>query len=1581
MEDHNYLRDPNVSLDGTAHRHGADSIPDPEDDDFHVGPAGEPEFDSHNGNSSRHEDTEDIDAPGRPYSSASHSMQSFEGDGTESHRGTEDDVFSDRSPRSSIHSADEHCGQDGIEDMTEKGNLSPDVRSRVTSGVSMSGASAVSDLSRYEKEDFVPTSRSSRPAFRSPSSVRAMQMSSPTPSIYSSSTHSGKRQNGLPTISRVGSPSASAQYSSRGRSTPSRFRRAEPAPLVLLHVTLLPPRWVYGDVVNHFESRKIQPIAFSGEGMKNLRSAWRQLQDRLGDTEMERGILLPHPQNDYEVLEERLLEALELPLRRRARILECGHYLGPSNEMTLNDDIEDDFDDFSDDEREAVVKKEKRHWCKSCKGDIKYQELGSERVFRMKVYASNGLMSAGAWEACWREMERVDIEVEPIIDSAVQSDLARLAALFEQDQRKQLDQQSEEGQRRQRFEEERQSLEAQRRQFEEQRQQLENQRRSIEDEQHQHLEDARRQELVEEHRILDQQRQQLEEARQQFEEERRHRLEEEELRRLQREEDEQKFSSRSMSRASYAEDDLASPAPEATASKDIDGRRRDHDRLREIYGDHSRASSEGVDSGRQREEEQKSQQFDTSSAYQESGEYSGQTETETQHPESYSPQPTQPAYQQHDDRRRSLVNASLPELLGETIRVVLQEPKNVAIAVLVLLLAMLAGQFSRPDERGVELYQPQQQTSYEHHQLEGREPVAQLGMGTTPAMQYLEPTSTPSQLVETVYKTVPSRVVETIYTTVTESLVGPLAQSTTKASDDTEATEVASELTPSSADPSVDLTPDMPSLPFCWWDDEEIHRNSSSYLVVEDGFDAFTTSEEVEIDTEVNAEVDTEVDHINTSIFNPTCSVDGEEQIFKAAQFEEEVENKFNTDLTSPDANSNEPEAAATTIFLQRKGTDRREAARTTASTTFSIPTPQTSPVSMAASPTKEKRTLRVRETVTETVLVTATRTRSALEMRMTSRRTMPEHDEALEEFDDTMDNEDEVLRETVIETVKVTSTVEVDWPENTCGAFGPYTPAVGIEDNFKFTVSCEIREASFDDRVKYEALSYAWGSKTPGHSISVGDKTLAVTPNCLEALRHLRARFRRRVLWVDAVCIDQREGRQSTRERNHQVRYMGEIYSKAKTVIVWLGASDSTTARTIRRLKMISRTALPLWGRADMKVPFTMLQQRLLCKALADSKQVAERLYHRYMYEANKPYRIQKRLFFRKSETAKTLLTGAFSLNATLPVDRIYALYSLLLMCDLPLPEPDYNKAFEVVFEETVWAWIQSRQDLSILQTAARPTHIKNLPSWVPAYHLGHESFVVETEHLSINAPLHRIACRYFSWDTFIPTTYSMPSTHSIEVEHCLKTLRVKGRYIGQVTFSRGDTRFSYEHFTAKQQDWCRHVHEENIAREPSSYDNALRDMFETITWASHGNLEIPEGHDSCFSAFKTWFEVMIAAPDPEGLQAAMLSAKTSQTADRGQAYGRQKKVEAAFKWMEYSLFGLGFHAFCVLDNGMMAMANYWCEVGDEVFLLRGADCPFVLRREGESYRLVGPTYVHRLYQARPWRFDGHDVRDITLV
>ncbi|KAI4862419.1 hypothetical protein F4820DRAFT_430582 [Hypoxylon rubiginosum] len=330
------------------------------------------------------------------------------GDCSSHHEATDEDVFSDKSPRSSMGSYDsipEHSkAHKDLDNMTTITTRSP----------------RISDISQYEKEyekeEFIPTARGTpRPPFRTPSDVRAMQMSSP-PSSVLGSPRATKRH--LPTVSRLGTPTASAQYSPKRMSTPPRFKSRKEAPLVLLHVTLLPLRWVWGDLLNNLDTDELSDQA------KTLRESWRILQDRIGDTVIERGILLGHPQNDYEVLEERLLEALELPFRRRARILECGHYIGPSNEGCLTEDEE------SEDEWGSVRSRNssRRHWCGTCKSEIRYDSLGTDKIFRVKVYASNGLMKAGAWGACWKEMERVDAELEPIVELDVQEELVRLAA-------------------------------------------------------------------------------------------------------------------------------------------------------------------------------------------------------------------------------------------------------------------------------------------------------------------------------------------------------------------------------------------------------------------------------------------------------------------------------------------------------------------------------------------------------------------------------------------------------------------------------------------------------------------------------------------------------------------------------------------------------------------------------------------------------------------------------------------------------------------------------------------------------------------------------------------------------------------------------------------------------------------------------------------------------------------------------------------------------------------------------------------------------------------------------------------------
>ncbi|KAI0896325.1 heterokaryon incompatibility protein-domain-containing protein [Annulohypoxylon nitens] len=105
--------------------------------------------------------------------------------------------------------------------------------------------------------------------------------------------------------------------------------------------------------------------------------------------------------------------------------------------------------------------------------------------------------------------------------------------------------------------------------------------------------------------------------------------------------------------------------------------------------------------------------------------------------------------------------------------------------------------------------------------------------------------------------------------------------------------------------------------------------------------------------------------------------------------------------------------------------------------------------------------------------------------------------------------------------------------------------------------VKCTVSKFPFtkdsDGGLEYEALSYVWGEATVTSSITLNGKPFQVTTNLENALRALRFPKKKRVVWIDAICINQT----SIPERNQEVRRMGEIYSRAKNVIVWLGLID----------------------------------------------------------------------------------------------------------------------------------------------------------------------------------------------------------------------------------------------------------------------------------------------------------------------------------------------------------------------------------------------------------------------------------------
>ncbi|KAJ4300998.1 hypothetical protein N0V90_003087 [Kalmusia sp. IMI 367209] len=91
-----------------------------------------------------------------------------------------------------------------------------------------------------------------------------------------------------------------------------------------------------------------------------------------------------------------------------------------------------------------------------------------------------------------------------------------------------------------------------------------------------------------------------------------------------------------------------------------------------------------------------------------------------------------------------------------------------------------------------------------------------------------------------------------------------------------------------------------------------------------------------------------------------------------------------------------------------------------------------------------------------------------------------------------------------------------------------------------------------------YEALSWSWGAASWDSQIKIDKDGVRfffnVPQTLIEAFRALRKKKTERVLWVDAISIDQK----NDDEKSQQVPMMSEIYGGAKSVCVWLGEGDA---------------------------------------------------------------------------------------------------------------------------------------------------------------------------------------------------------------------------------------------------------------------------------------------------------------------------------------------------------------------------------------------------------------------------------------
>jgi hypothetical protein len=99
--------------------------------------------------------------------------------------------------------------------------------------------------------------------------------------------------------------------------------------------------------------------------------------------------------------------------------------------------------------------------------------------------------------------------------------------------------------------------------------------------------------------------------------------------------------------------------------------------------------------------------------------------------------------------------------------------------------------------------------------------------------------------------------------------------------------------------------------------------------------------------------------------------------------------------------------------------------------------------------------------------------------------------------------------------------------------------------------LECELSPHSLQNvHPPYEALSYTWGSNELVECITLDRKPFWITDNLHSVLQCLRLCDRDRILWIDAVCINQED----KVEQSQQVQQMAQIFEKAEKVLFWLG-------------------------------------------------------------------------------------------------------------------------------------------------------------------------------------------------------------------------------------------------------------------------------------------------------------------------------------------------------------------------------------------------------------------------------------------
>lgn len=555
----------------------------------------------------------------------------------------------------------------------------------------------------------------------------------------------------------------------------------------------------------------------------------------------------------------------------------------------------------------------------------------------------------------------------------------------------------------------------------------------------------------------------------------------------------------------------------------------------------------------------------------------------------------------------------------------------------------------------------------------------------------------------------------------------------------------------------------------------------------------------------------------------------------------------------------------------------------------------------------------------------------------------------------------------------------------------------------------CELKHISVQD-VPIEhflAVSYCWGTSKKRAPIVIDGQNVTIPQTAAVAIRNL-SKVSSYPLWIDAVCIDQN----NLQEKSQQVAMMKEVYSKAVSVLIWLGPAQRSTADSIASIEKIHEQCLgaigglehldahlygsdgsPGFKYSDAPLPDSdwpalqafysaqwfgrlwVIQEIGLAKdstvyvgsfsisaekVVLAARWMVHRKYTRYcegleslgIESASSMYRPAGRPL--SNQLRRTHRAGCREAQ-----DRVYGLLGLLREETASAIVADYTRPLVEIYAQAIRLALYEAGDLSFLQFAAwykslepRNTRARRLIQWVSCSCLMPQYFQ-DAHWPSWVLKLHGETSDESGACRNVPifNRSSMSASFGLQTRILDKSLTLSLRGLTIDTTSLVGPMFTVDLLkdSSKLAEAVRWCVQHGCQERTPEDATYMKDLAICLTCGSNKVNADAELDQTHTQAFELFLQVC----------------RQPSTAVRRKMSG---KLNGLLPWVPRQDLPLYWHdlwtkainrRFFITATGMMGMGPPATKPEDLVCMLFGSEAPFVLRPVGHSFELIGDAYV----------------------